>query len=36
MGNNEIRDFTLSVETKGKYTVIFFYPLDFTFVCPSN
>ena len=36
MGNNEIRDFTLSVETKGKYTVIFFYPLDFTFVCPSE
>ncbi len=36
MGNNEIRDFTLSAETKGKYTVIFFYPLDFTFVCPSE
>ena len=25
MGNNEIRDYTLSAETKGKYTVIFFY-----------
>ena len=36
LGNNEIRDFTLSAETKGKYTVIFFYPLDFTFVCPSE
>ena len=36
MGNNEIRDYTLSAETKGKYTVIFFYPLDFTFVCPSE
>ncbi len=22
--------------TKGKYSVIFFYPLDFTFVCPSE
>ena len=36
MGNNEIRDYTLSTETKGKYAVIFFYPLDFTFVCPSE
>lgn len=29
-------DFTLSAATKGKYTLIFFYPLDFTFVCPSE
>ena len=36
MGNNEIRDFTLSQEIKGKYAVVFFYPLDFTFVCPSE
>ena len=36
MGNNEIRDFTLSKEIKSKYAVIFFYPLDFTFVCPSE
>ena len=36
MGDNEIRDFTLSKEIKGKYAVIFFYPLDFTFVCPSE
>ena len=36
MGNNEIRDFTLSKEISGKYAVIFFYPLDFTFVCPSE
>lgn len=36
MGNNEIRPFTLSQEIKGKYAVIFFYPLDFTFVCPSE
>ena len=36
MGNNEMRDYTLSKEIKGKYAVIFFYPLDFTFVCPSE
>lgn len=28
-------DFKLS-EYKGKYVVLFFYPLDFTFVCPSE
>ena len=36
MGDNTIRSFTLSKETQGKYVVIFFYPLDFTFVCPSE
>ncbi len=36
-GNGEIiGDFTLSDEIKGKKAVIFFYPLDFTFVCPSE
>ncbi|MEM7027333.1 MAG: peroxiredoxin [Pseudomonadota bacterium] len=28
-------DFSLS-QFKGKYVVMFFYPLDFTFVCPSE
>lgn len=28
-------DFTLS-SYRGKYVVLFFYPLDFTFVCPSE
>ncbi len=28
-------DFSLS-DYKGKYAVLFFYPLDFTFVCPSE
>ncbi len=28
-------DFKLS-ELKGKYVVLFFYPLDFTFVCPTE
>lgn len=37
LGNNEIRaDFNLKSYLKGKYGVLFFYPLDFTFVCPSE
>jgi len=37
MGCNSIKDnFCLSDHIKGKYAVIFFYPLDFTFVCPSE
>ncbi len=37
LGNGEIVDkFTLSEAIKGKYAVVFFYPLDFTFVCPSE
>jgi len=37
LGTGEILDsYTMSAETKGKYTVLFFYPLDFTFVCPSE
>ena len=37
LGNGEIVDeFTLSETIKGKYALIFFYPLDFTFVCPSE
>jgi peroxiredoxin (alkyl hydroperoxide reductase subunit C) len=36
LGNNEITDITFSKVTKGKYAVVFFYPLDFTFVCPSE
>ena len=36
LGNNEIKDITLSQVNKGKYVAVFFYPLDFTFVCPSE
>lgn len=37
MPNNEIKeDFNLKSHLKGKYGVLFFYPLDFTFVCPSE
>ena len=36
IGGNEKKDITLS-EFKGKkYVVLFFYPLDFTFVCPTE
>ena len=31
-----VDDFNLSSTINGKYAVIFFYPLDFTFVCPSE
>jgi len=35
LANNTFGDFTLSA-LKGKYVLLFFYPLDFTFVCPSE
>lgn len=36
MGDNSFKeDFSLS-GLKGKYVLLFFYPLDFTFVCPSE
>lgn len=36
-GNGEIVDnFSLSQSIKGRYALVFFYPLDFTFVCPSE
>jgi len=36
LGNNEIKSIKFSEFTKGKYAVVFFYPLDFTFVCPTE
>ncbi|GLS84360.1 peroxiredoxin [Paraferrimonas haliotis] len=37
LGNGDIVDtFNLAEAIKGKPAVIFFYPLDFTFVCPSE
>lgn len=37
LGNGEIvNDFNFKNATKGKKAVVFFYPLDFTFVCPSE
>ena len=31
-----VTDFNLTKNIKGKHAVVFFYPLDFTFVCPSE
>lgn len=37
MGNNEINEtFNLHSYLSGSYGIVFFYPLDFTFVCPSE
>lgn len=37
LGNGEIvEDYNFKNVTNGKYAVVFFYPLDFTFVCPSE
>jgi peroxiredoxin 2/4 len=37
LGSGEITEsFSLSEAIKGKKAVVFFYPLDFTFVCPSE
>lgn len=33
--NGDFKDIKLS-DFKGKYLVLFFYPLDFTFVCPTE
>jgi peroxiredoxin 2/4 len=35
MPDNSFGQITLS-SLKGKYVILFFYPLDFTFVCPSE
>lgn len=34
-GGEVVDSFTLS-QFKGKYVILFFYPLDFTFVCPTE
>jgi peroxiredoxin 2/4 len=37
LGTGEIVDsYHFATATKGKYALVFFYPLDFTFVCPSE
>ena len=35
MPDNTFKTISLS-DYRGKYVVLFFYPLDFTFVCPSE
>lgn len=37
LGDGQIVDsYNFKEATKGKYALVFFYPLDFTFVCPSE
>lgn len=36
MPNGSINDGLSLADYKGKYVVLFFYPLDFTFVCPTE
>lgn len=37
LGTGEIvNDYSFSKASSGKYAMVFFYPLDFTFVCPSE
>lgn len=37
LGSGEIvEDFNFKKSVNGRYAVVFFYPLDFTFVCPSE
>jgi len=33
--NNDFKEYSLE-DQKGKWLVLFFYPLDFTFVCPTE
>lgn len=35
VSGNIVNDFSL-IHFRGKYVVLFFYPLDFTFVCPTE
>ena len=35
-GGEVIEDFSLDQFTGSKYTILFFYPKDFTFVCPTE
>ena len=35
MANGSFEELSLS-SFRGKYVLLFFYPLDFTFVCPSE
>src|SRR3990170_4220158 len=35
MENGQVKEVSLS-DYRGKYVVLFFYPLDFTFVCPTE
>jgi len=32
----EVHSLSLRAVAQGKYVILFFYPLDFTFVCPTE
>ena len=34
-GGDSVNDFSLDQFLNKKYVILFFYPKDFTFVCPS-
>ena len=37
LGNGDVvENFSFAAATEGKYALVFFYPADFTFVCPSE
>jgi len=37
LGNGElVGDYNFAERVKDKYAIVFFYPMDFTFVCPSE
>lgn|SRR3989338_1900432 len=36
LANGEMVEYKFSERTQDKYILVFFYPLDFTFVCPSE
>ena len=37
LGNGDIdENYNFAAAIKGKYAILFFYPLDFTFVCPTE
>lgn len=36
LGSGEVAELTLSKHIEDKYAVVFFYPFDFTFVCPTE
>lgn len=36
VGRGDFRPLTLSKDYRGKYVVLFFYPADFTYICPTE
>eukprot|EP01049_Picozoa_sp_SAG25_P022523 SAG25_NODE_9033_length_391_cov_0.934932_1_plen_70_part_01 len=36
VNGGEVKDAVTLSDYRGKYVVLFFYPLDFTYVCPTE